>query len=191
MAEAFSKSGDAPLYEIIAGTVALAVLIPTRRASLAMLVLLAAGLRMIATPLKELTGRDRPPEGLVTVSDHAGGLAFPSGHVLGSTLMFGVLMYVIEVSVPGVWQRRALQAACTLLIVSMGYARIETGAHWPTDVVGAWAIGVLLVVALIVVHNAAPAVELRRLARIRIGDGTKIVGDARGGVEDVGDGIAE
>ncbi|HWO93583.1 MAG TPA: phosphatase PAP2 family protein, partial [Dehalococcoidia bacterium] len=45
--------------------------------------------------------------------------------------------------------RLLARTACVLIVALMGPARVFTGAHWPSDVVGGYAFG-LLVLAVIV-----------------------------------------
>jgi undecaprenyl-diphosphatase len=42
------------------------------------------------------------------------------------------------------WQRRAA-AAAVLLSLCVGVSRVMLGVHWPSDVVGGWAFGMLWV----------------------------------------------
>jgi membrane-associated phospholipid phosphatase len=39
------------------------------------------------------------------------------------------------------------------MMAMMGYARVELGEHYPTDVLGGWLIGLLLVVGLAWLHR--------------------------------------
>ena len=89
--------------------------------------------------------------------------AFPSGHVLSATLLFGVLVYVVEVAMPHPILKRWLQAALVSMIVLMGYARVELGEHWPTDVMGGWAVGALMLFSLCRAHRMFAA-EPERVA---------------------------
>jgi membrane-associated phospholipid phosphatase len=153
LARAMTVIGNEPIYALMA-VAGVAALLWARHAPLAVLVALAAMLRMISTPLMDLVGRERPSAGLADVANQLSTPAFPSGHVLGATLLFGVLVYAVEIAVPRTTIKRWLQATLVSMIVLMGYARVELGEHWPTDVLGGWAIGALLLVFLFWAHRA-------------------------------------
>jgi undecaprenyl-diphosphatase len=125
-----------------------------RRPSLALLVLAAAALRSVSPVMKAIVERDRPSPLTVNVTERLTDPSFPSGHVFGATLLYGVLIYAVEVAVPHHGCKRALQAALASLIALMGFARVQQGAHWPTDVLAGWAVGAILVLALVHAHRA-------------------------------------
>jgi membrane-associated phospholipid phosphatase len=62
---------------------------------------------------------------------------FPSGHVYGDTLLYGA----IAVCAPALLHPRlvlpARLVAATIIVLS-GPARVEVGAHWPSDVLGGY-----------------------------------------------------
>ena len=122
------------------------------------LLLMTAVLQDIGAVLKVLVERARPSEGSVEVWRQVQSHSFPSGHVLGATLVFGFLFFALEHCDlrPGV--RRALQAACMLWIVLMGVGRMALGAHWPTDVLGGYVVGALLLMPIVAaLRSTAPA----------------------------------
>jgi undecaprenyl-diphosphatase len=159
VAHAMTAIGNYPIYPFVV-IVPVAVLFWARHHSLALFVAAAALLRMMSPLLKDIVDRERPSAALVDVSSQLSSPAFPSGHVLSATLLFGALIYAVEVAVPHDTIKRWLQGALASLIVLMGYARVELGEHWPTDVMGGWAVGALMLIFLVRAHRtfaAAPA----------------------------------
>ena len=109
--------------------------------------------RVLSVVVKELVERPRPSASVVDVTYQLGGHSFPSGHALGATLFYGFLIYWAEVSISNRPVRRIVQGSLGMVIVLMGYARVELGAHWPTDVLGGFAIGVLVLGAMVWLHR--------------------------------------
>lgn len=94
--------------------------------------------------LKALIERPRPPLGAEEMAAlGVDTFAFPSGHAQSFTIFYGFLAYLI-------WQHakhpalRWLGAAGMLMMIALvGISRVYLGVHWPSDVVGAYIIGVL------------------------------------------------
>ena len=109
---------------------------------------LAAALVMLALSLnpvlKDVIDRARPAlsDG-VTLREHASGSGYPSGHSMSIALLSGYT------AVAG-WQmlpRFAAALGCAIecgTILLIGWMRIYNGAHWPSDVLGGWTIGLAL-----------------------------------------------
>jgi undecaprenyl-diphosphatase len=116
---------------------------------LAVLLLATAVLQDVGAAIKVLVERGRPVEGSVEVWRQIGSYSFPSGHTLGATLVFGFLFFALEHCALRTRTRRILQAACVVWILLMGISRMELGAHWPTDVLGAYVLGALLLVPIV------------------------------------------
>ncbi len=73
--------------------------------------------------------------------------SFPSGHALGSVIIYGVMIYLISQSYPR-W-RWILWGLYSVLVAVIGFSRLYLGLHWPSDVLGGWAVGVLALFGLI------------------------------------------
>jgi undecaprenyl-diphosphatase len=152
IAEFMTAAGKSPWYMITA-SVAVGTFLAARRPWLALTVGSALILRSISPVVKAVIDRERPEAGVVDVTYHLTDPSFPSGHVLGATLLYGAIIYAVELAVPNLWLKRAIQGVLLAGIVLMGYARMELGAHWPTDVLGGWVIGAILLTLLIWLHH--------------------------------------
>lgn len=97
---------------------------------------------------KELIGRPRP-EG------HASG--FPSGHVTAAAAYFFLAAYLVSrrLSTPARAPVAALWVAAGVVVVLVGIARIVLQAHWPGDVLGGAALGLLSVSLAVWWHEHA------------------------------------
>ncbi|MDD1697910.1 MAG: phosphatase PAP2 family protein [Methanoregula sp.] len=110
--------------------------------------------------LKVLVARPRPPYFLLDPADIFQSInqySFPSGHVLFFVVFFGAIAYFAWLHQTG-FVRIFVMAICCALILLIGPSRVYLGAHWASDVVGSYLIGVLWLFVLIlgyrmVVHN--------------------------------------
>ena len=118
------------------------------------LLLLASMLgRLLSVGAKELVDRPRPAADLVVVGERPSTPSFPSGHADGAILLYGLLFYFITLFVPQRGLRLLGQAACLWVILFTGMERVHVGAHWPSDVLGGYYLGGLVLAALIAVHQ--------------------------------------
>jgi len=68
--------------------------------------------------------------------------SFPSGHAANSMILYLTLALVLA---PGSRWKWPAVAAALVLSFSIGLSRVVLGVHWPTDVIGGWAFGLLWV----------------------------------------------
>jgi len=66
--------------------------------------------------------------------------SFPSGHATSSMIFYLTLALAFTAGTR--WQRPAALAAIALSLL-IGISRLMLGVHWPSDVVGGWAFGML------------------------------------------------
>ena len=87
--------------------------------------------------LKHAFHRQRPvlENPLVTLTSYG----FPSGHTMGATVFYGVSAFILA-RVAQRWRVPAFTAA-TCMICAIGLSRIYLGAHYTSDVLGAFAAG--------------------------------------------------
>lgn len=114
-----------------------------RRLALFLLAAIVSG-RLLVALQKYVFARVRPEEHeyLVRVETYA----FPSGHAANSMIVYLLLAMVL---VEGHERRRVALAGAFLLSLLIGSSRVFLGVHWPTDVLGGWAFGLLWVLLAI------------------------------------------
>lgn len=121
----------------------------------AVLLLLTFVPRGLESGIKELVGRARPSDELVRVTEEASGAAFPSGHVVGAVVFYGLLLYLAPRLIEWPPLRVLFQLFCAFMILASGPARVYTGAHWPSDVVGGYLLGLLFLTLLVMLERVA------------------------------------
>ena len=146
------------LYLLVSLTVALAWWMAGWRGAVLALVSFL-GLWFAEPYLKALIGRPRPAATLVQVFGTPSGYSFPSGFGL---IFFATIGYLAVLA-----QHRFTQARrwisltiCVALLLLGGGARIALGAHWLSDIYGAYAIGFVWAKLLVLVglrNYSAPA----------------------------------
>ncbi len=139
--------GPFPLIALAIAAAALLLLTNRRRECCALVC--AVALPVLAPILKVLVDRPRPPADLLGSSYGFRGLGFPSGHAFQSLVLFGFLFHLATVLISRKWLRWSVQAFLVFLILAIGVSRVYLGAHWPSDVLGAYLIaGACLVLLL-------------------------------------------
>jgi undecaprenyl-diphosphatase len=141
--------GEAPFLLAIVFGIAASLFVRGHR-RLALIVGMASLAQGVNWLLKLSLESPRPAGDLVRVSEHANGFGFPSGHVMGTTVLALVLFYVASLLMATGPRRRIVQTGLLLTPLVMGVARVEAGAHWPSDVLGAWLWGTLAAIAIVI-----------------------------------------
>jgi undecaprenyl-diphosphatase len=148
----------------------------------AVVVLGALALRFGNALIKLPLDSPRPSPNLVYVAGDPEGLGFPSAHVMGVVLLYGALLLLAPELIRCRLRRGLVQGAALLMLLTIGYGRIAAGAHWPSDVLGAYLYGVLGLAALLALYRGCrdgrlpdPAPAARRAAARIDGIGAGLV----------------
>lgn len=113
----------------------------------------AAAVSMTITNVgKGMFGRIRPDH-VDAVPPYETSPSFPSGHTLNTTVVIGVLVYLLCLQVARTWIRFSAIVAGVLFAGAMGLSRVFLGHHWMTDVMFAWLLGLAWLGFVILAHR--------------------------------------
>ncbi len=104
---------------------------------------------LVSTIVKYLVDRPRPGSDLVKIALQTHQQSFPSGHVMFYLIFFGfvaLLMYSLK-AINRI-TRITIGIICMMMIFTIPVSRIYLGAHWFTDVLGGFLLGILCLYAL-------------------------------------------
>jgi undecaprenyl-diphosphatase len=119
------------------------LLVLGRRRTAVFILLVCLGGELLVAGVKAAVGRDRPKDRNRLVVRQPTSGSFPSGHSASSAVIYLTLALVASTPLTGRRGRRYLMACAAALVFLIGVSRVYLGVHYPTDVLGGWAIGVL------------------------------------------------
>lgn len=108
--------------------------------------------RVLVDALKDWLGRPRPPLDLNWLPQS---LAFPSGHSANSMTAYLATALILAPHA----HRRPWAIGALILSFVVGLSRIYLGVHWPSDVIGGWALGLLTVGAALLIGERSGALR--------------------------------
>lgn len=158
--EAVSAVGNTETL-IAAGGIAAIVCFRSERRKSAYLIAAAIGGLPLNVLIKWWVRRPRP-SGDIQVILPALGLSFPSGHSMGSAMILGTLAFLVWVHDPNARRRQIVTPLLALLPVGVGVSRIYLGAHWLSDVIGGWTVGVFFLLLFAEAYKLLAQDEVER-----------------------------
>ncbi len=105
----------------------------------------ALGALVLNVGLKLFFAKPRPALWNYLITEQS--FSFPSGHALGSMVIYGFLAYLLANQFPKF--SLLIYIAAVGLIVAIGLSRLYLGVHWPTDVLAGYAVGFLWLITCI------------------------------------------
>jgi len=123
--------------------------------------------------LKRYFARARPA--MAEMLRHASGYSFPSGHAMGSTVLFATLSYLAIRILPRWRWKSAAIALGTTFIVAVALSRVYLGVHWISDVGAGVVCALLWVTMTTVAYETSRRIRLIRQLRLKssMRDGTR------------------
>jgi membrane-associated phospholipid phosphatase len=136
------SDAGAPLTDVvIASVVALILLWKQARSWLLALVLAVAGGALMNIIIKHLVRRQRPifEDPIQTLTSYS----FPSGHAMGSTLLYGILAAMVVAHVRDRRLRMLAVAGAAFAVAMICFSRVYLGVHYLSDVIAGFLAGLV------------------------------------------------
>jgi membrane-associated phospholipid phosphatase len=149
----FTHLGGPLGMTIIAACITTAMVVGWRsRTPLILMVIAVAGSLAMTIVGKLVVARARPPI-VDAVPPYETSPSLPSGHALNSTVIAGMVAYLILRRLESRLARAVTVAVAAAWAVAMGLSRVFLGHHWLTDVVFGWILGLAWLTVVITAHR--------------------------------------
>lgn len=97
------------------------------------------GAFILNTGLKLFFTKTRPQLWTLLISETS--YSFPSGHALGSLVLYGFIAYILATHYSK--YAKLIYSLTVILIAAIGISRLYLGVHWPTDIIAGYGTGFL------------------------------------------------
>lgn len=154
---AVTELGDGFVNIVLTGSVLLVLLIRRCYRAAAFLFLAMAGASLTVLALKWLIHLPRP----VTIYHGVAAYGFPSAHTTMSVVLYGFLAILMARGLAGVW-RWGLVISALLFSFIIAFSRLYLGAHWLSDVLGGFFLGISWVAFLGIAYYRKPDAAMPR-----------------------------
>ncbi len=124
----------------------------------AFFVLLTSLASILNFGIKLLVQRSRPTADLVQIVEEAKNNSFPSGHTVHYVVFFGFLLVLMyRMKTLNIYLRIGISILSIGLIIAIPFSRMYLGAHWFTDVLAGFCLGILFLSALLHFYFKKPS----------------------------------
>jgi membrane-associated phospholipid phosphatase len=111
-------------------------------------IIVCVGGLLINQVMKLFFAKPRPELWARLISEHS--FSFPSGHAVGSMVVYGFIAYILARELP-IYQRY-IYVAASILIIAIGFSRLYLGVHYPTDIIAGYGVGLLWLITCLKVR---------------------------------------
>ena len=142
-----TQIGNPTTVVIVAG-ITLAILWRRRyRLEVIVFVLTCLGGVILNTGLKLFFSKTRPQLWKQLIVETS--FSFPSGHAIGSMVLYGFIAYLLATFYPK--YDKIIYTLAVILIGAIGVSRLYLGVHWPTDIMAGYGVGFLWLIICITI----------------------------------------
>ncbi len=134
--------------------VALIIAIALKQMQISVFLVLVLLLRLAGIQLKPLFDSPRPTEEHLRLLETFDGTGYPSGHSMTVAMVSAMLVLISWRNLSDVRLKWAISAIAAIAITLVGWSRVWSGAHWPSDVLGGWGYGIALVLGAWILSDA-------------------------------------
>ncbi|MEH2375430.1 phosphatase PAP2 family protein [Nostoc sp.] len=131
--------GNPNTVVIVAGVTVLLLWWRRYREEAKVFVIACLGALILNTGLKLCFSKPRPELWHQLISEKS--FSFPSGHALGSMVLYGFIAYELATHYPDL--AKVIYSLTVILIAAIGISRLYLGVHWPTDIIAGYGVGFL------------------------------------------------
>ncbi len=128
-----------PEFVVVLVTICFSLLLWYKRYWAAQILFLTClGAVILNQGLKLVFVRPRPQLWPHLIVEHT--YSYPSGHALGSAVLYGFLAVLLAREYPR--YRMGIYSIAILLVAAIGLSRLFLGVHYPTDIIAGYAVGI-------------------------------------------------
>ncbi|MEH2415316.1 phosphatase PAP2 family protein [Nostoc sp.] len=131
--------GNPSTVVIVAGITVLLLWWRRYREEAKIFLIACLGALILNTGLKLFFSKPRPELWHRLISETS--FSFPSGHALGSMVLYGFIAYELATHYPHF--AKVIYSLAVILIAAIGISRLYLGVHWPTDIIAGYGVGFL------------------------------------------------
>lgn len=135
-----------PEFVVVLITISFSLLLWYKRFWSAQILFLSClGALILNQGLKLVFAKPRPQLWTPLIVEHS--YSFPSGHALGSAVLYGFLAVLLVREYPR--YQIGIYSVAILLVGSIGLSRLFLGVHYPTDIIAGYAVGLLWLITCV------------------------------------------
>lgn len=113
--------------------------------------IICGGALLINSVMKLFFAKPRPELWTRLIAEHS--FSFPSGHAVGSMVIYGFVGYLLGKEFES--YRGVIYAIASTIIISIGFSRLYLGVHYPTDIIAGYGVGLLWLTTCLKFKNEA------------------------------------